>query len=286
METRIFGRTGAEVSIIALGGCGPGYVDQDDADKAIKLAIDNGVNMIDVAPTYGEAEKRLSPWVKRYRNELFLAEKTLKRKDKAALRELNRSLERLGTDHFDLYQFHAVSSMEDLNAILGENGAMKTFREAKETGIINYIGITGHNDVRVIKKALEISDDFDTVLLPVYVGALVSPHPVNDFRAVLKAAIEKNIGVTAIKSICKGRWKGEATYNTWYEPLDSQDLIDQAVWFTLSQEGVTTYSLPCDIRLWPQVFEAVKRYKRLDQIEITEVIKNAKKNAFQPLFPE
>lgn len=286
METRIFGRTGAKVSIITLGGCGPGYVDQEEADKAVKLAIDSGVTMIDVAPTYGEAEKRLSPWIQKHRKHFFLAEKTLKRKAKGALRELNQSLDRLGTDYFDLYQFHAVSSMEDLNAIFGENGAMQTFREAKQMGIIKHIGITGHSDVRVLKKAIELSDDFDTLLLPVYVGALVNPDPVNDFRDVLKVAQEKNIGVTAIKSICKGRWSKGPIYKTWYEPLNTQELIDQAVWFTLSQKGVTTYSLPCDIRLWPQIFDAVKRFKPLDNNEIEHIIINAEMNGYKPLFPE
>ncbi|NHJ26222.1 MAG: aldo/keto reductase [Candidatus Lokiarchaeota archaeon] len=286
METRIFGRTGAKVSIITLGGCGPGYVDQEEADKAVKLAIDSGVTMIDVAPTYGEAEKRLSPWIQKHRKHFFLAEKTLKRKAKGAFRELNQSLDRLGTDYFDLYQFHAVSSMEDLNAIFGENGAMQTFREAKQMGIIKHIGITGHSDVRVLKKAIELSDDFDTLLLPVYIGALVNPDPVNDFRDVLKVAQEKNIGVTAIKSICKGRWSKGPIYKTWYEPLNTQELIDQAVWFTLSQKGVTTYSLPCDIRLWPQIFDAVKRFKPLDNNEIEHIIINAEMNVYKPLFPE
>jgi predicted aldo/keto reductase-like oxidoreductase len=286
MEKRIFGKTGANISILTLGGCGPGYVDQEKADIAVKFAIDNGINIFDVAPTYGQAEIRLNKWIKKYRDQIFLAEKTLKRKEKGARRELKNSLERLGTDHFDLYQFHAVSSFEELDTILGENGAMKTFLEAKETGIIKHIGITGHNDIRILKKAIEISDDFETILLPVYVGALVKPDPVNDFRAVLKIAQEKNIGVTAIKSICKGRWKDEATYTTWYEPLISQELVDQAVWFTLSQEGVTTYSLPCDVQLWPLIFNAVQRYKRLDQNEQKNIINVAKKKGFEPLFPE
>ena len=286
METRIFGRTGAKVSFVALGGCGPGYVEQEEADTAVKLAIDHGINMIDVAPTYGKAETRLNPWIKKYRDRFFLAVKTLKRNKKGAWRQLNRSLETLGTDYFDLYQFHAVTSMEELEQILGDGGAMEAFKEAKETGLIKHIGITGHNDVRVLQKALELSDDFDTVLLPVYVAALVNPNPVNDFRPVLKLAKERNIGVTAIKAISKGRWADKNIYNTWYEPFDDQDFIDQAVWFTLSQEGVSTYSLPCDIRLWPLVLDAVKRYRRLNDEENEKIINIARKCKIQPLFPE
>jgi len=286
METRIFGKTGAKITFITMGGCGLGYVDQDKADKAVKLAMDHGINMIDVAPTYGNAEVRLNPWIEKYRNKFFLSEKTLKRKKNGAWRQLNKSLEKLGTSYFDLYQFHAVSSMEELEEILGENGAMEAFREAKEAGLIKNIGITAHDDVRVLQKAIELSDDIDTILLPVYLSALVNPNPVNDFKRILEITREKNIGVTAIKAISRGRWQGDANYNTWYEPLDNQELIDQAVWFTLSQEGVTTYSLPCDVRLWPLVLDAATRYEKLSDKEQKNAIQMARQNEFQPLFPK
>lgn len=286
METRVFGRTGANITFIAMGGCGLGYVNQDEADSAIKLAMDFGINIIDVAPTYGNAEIRLNPWIEKYRDKFFLAEKTLKRNKKLAWRQLNQSLDRLSTSYFDLYQFHAVSSMEELNKILGENGAMEAFKEAKESGIIKNIGITIHHDIRVLEKALELSDDFDTVLMPVYAAALVNPNPVNDFNKILQITRMNNIGVTAIKAISKCRWDGEASYNTWYKPLTSQELIDQAVWFTLSQEGVTTYSLPCDIRLWPLVLDAAARFKKLNEKEQKMVVDTAKDNEYKPLFPE
>ena len=286
METRTFGRTGAKITFITMGGCGLGYVDQIEADEAVNLAMEHGINMIDVAPTYGNAEKRLNPWIEKYRNKFFLSEKTLKRKKSGAWRQLKRSLEILGTKYFDLYQFHAVSSMEELDQILGENGAMEAFLEAKETGIIKNIGITGHHDVRVLQKALELSEDIDTVLLPVYLAAFVHPSPINDFKKILEIARDKNIGVTAIKAISKSRWNGETSYNTWYKPLTSQKLIDQAVWFTLSQVGVSTYSLPCDIRLWPLVLDAAARFKKLNEEEQEKFVSSAIENEYQPLFPE
>jgi len=286
METRFFGKTRAKITIIAMGGCGLGYIDQIEADKAVKLAMDHGINMIDVAPTYGKAEERLRPWIQKYRDKFFLAEKTMKRTKKGAWRQLNQSLERLDTTQFDLYQFHAVSSMEELDQILGKDGAMEAFKEAKEAGLIKHIGITGHDDVRILQKAITLSDDFDTVLLPVYVASLVNPNPANDFKKILQITRDKNIGVTAIKAISKNRWKGDSTYNTWYEPLDKQELVNQAVWFTLSQEGVTTYSLPCDVRLWSLVLNAVKLYKKLNNEELEKIIKMARENEFQPLFPE
>jgi aryl-alcohol dehydrogenase-like predicted oxidoreductase len=269
-----------------MGGCGLGYIEQEEADKAVKLAMDHKINMIDVAPTYGRAEIRLKPWVEKYRNQFFLAAKTLKRTKKGAWRQLKRSLERLGTTYFDLYQFHAVSSMEELHQILGKDGAMEAFKEAKETDLIKHIGITAHNDVRVIQKALELSNDFEAVLLPVYVAALVNPNPVNDFRPILQMARVRNIGVTAIKAISRGRWKGKNIYGTWYEPLADQKLVDQTVWFTLSQEGVTTYSLPCDVRLWPLILDAVKRFRKLNDEELEKIIKMAREYKLEPLFPE
>lgn len=286
METRIFGKTKARISIIALGGCGVGYVNQEEADKAIQLAMDNGINMIDVAPTYGNAESRLNKWVQKYRNKFFIAEKTLKRTKNSAMRQLKRSLERLGTDHFDLYQFHAVPNLEELNQILGEGGAMEAFKEAKETGLIKFIGITGHENMQVLKKALESSNDFDTVLLPVNLGTILHPHPVNDFRPVLELAREKNLGVTAIKSISRGRWSGDAVYNTWYEPMVDQYSIDQAVKFTLSQDGVSTYSLPCDVRLWPMVINAGNKFCKIESEKLDEIISSLKDKEILPLFPE
>lgn len=286
MENRIFGKLGVKVSIIAMGGCGIGYVEQEEADNAIKMAMDYGINMIDVAPTYGNAELRLKPWIQKYRDHFFLAEKTLKRTKKGAWRQLNRSLKQLDTKYFDLYQFHAVSSIDELHQILGDNGAMESFKEAKETGLIKHIGITAHHDVRVLQKALELSDEFETILLPVYIAAAANPNSVNDYKVILKLACDRNIGVTAIKAISKGRWSDKPNYNTWYEPLDKQELIDQAVWFTLSQEGVITYSLPCDVKLWPLVLDAAKRYQRLGEERQKEIISIAKKDQYNPLFPE
>jgi predicted aldo/keto reductase-like oxidoreductase len=282
MKYRILGKTGEKVSILTLGGCGVGYVEQEEADKAIQLAMDNGINMIDVAPTYGQAELRLNKWVQDYRKDFFLAEKTLKRTKKSAERQLKRSLQRLGTDRFDLYQFHAVSNFDELDQILGKGGAMEAFKEARESGVIKYIGITGHEDMQV----LETSDDFDTVLLPVYLASSNNLHPVNDFHPVLEIAREKNVGVTAIKAISKGRWKTDPSFNTWYEPMTEQSLIDQAVSFTLSQDGVCTYSLPCDVRLWAKVIDAGNKFVKLDDLELEKIKLSLRNEELSPLYPE
>ena len=286
MEKRMLGKTGHSTTVITLGGFGVGYISQEEANKAIELAMNHGVNMIDVAPSYHDAELRLAPFVKKYRDRFFIAEKTTKRTKEEAWKELHDSLERLGTKYFDLYQFHAVSSMDDLKRIFGKGGAMEAFKEAQETGLIKYIGLTGHADIQVHLKALEYFD-FDTFLAPITIGSLVSPYPVNDFRPLLKVARENDIGITAIKAICKGRWKTEERpYRIWYEPLDKQEEIDKGVWFALSQEGVTTYSLAGDINLWPKILDAAERYKKLDEDELKEIVQYGKQHGYTPLFPE
>ena len=260
-------------------------VSQEEADKAIELAMKHSINMIDVAPSYGDAEVRLRPWVEKYRNQFFLAEKTMKRTKKEAWEELHRSLENLGTDHFDLYQLHHVGTIDELQQIFSKDGAIEAFKEAKETGLIRFIGITGHEDIRVHVKALEMFD-FDTVLAPINIAGMVHPHPVNDFRPLLKAAKEKNVGVIAIKSILRRRWVGDKKYGTWYEPVDDAKETEMSLKFVLSQEGVTTYSMPCDVKLWPTVLEAAERYQKVDEREQKEMIEYAQKHLFKPLFPE
>ena len=286
MEKRIFGKTGHSVSAITIGGFGLGQISQERADGLIDLAMKHGVNMIDVAPSYGEAELRLAPILKKHRNKFFISEKTAKRTKEEAWKELSGSLERLGVKYIDLYQFHMVPSLQELQQIFSKGGAMEAFQEAKETGLIKYIGLSGHADIQVHLKALEYYD-FDSFLAPVYIGSMVQPHPVNDFRPLLKIVEEKDIGLIAIKAVCKGRWKTkEHTYKCWYEPVATQEDIDKAIWFTLSQEGVTTYPLSGAIELWPKMLDAAERYKKLDEDEIQAIIQYGKKQGFEPLFPE
>ncbi len=295
MEKRTFGKTGHSASIITLGGCGLGWLHEHEesiekaqkvADQAIQQVIDAGINIIDVAPSYGEAEIRLYPWIQKYRKKLFLANKTMERTKKGAWKELHQSLKRLGTDTLDLYQFHAVRDLNEVDTIFSKEGALEAVKEAKETGLIRNIGITGHDDAQVLISAIERFDDFATVLFPVNLASRAHPHSVNDYRPLLRLARERDIGVTAIKAIHKRRWQHRKTYHTWYEPLDDKTWIDHAVWFTLSQVGVCTYSLPCDLRLWPMVIDAGKHFKNLTSVEQEEIINQARGNGFIPLFPE
>lgn len=282
LEYRVLGRTGFKVSVVALGGCGVGWVSQEIADKAIEYVLSRGVNVVDVAPTYGEAEVRLRNWIVKFRDKLFLAEKTQKRSKSEAWCELKASMGRLGVENFDLYQMHAVADFEDLNRALDRDGAIEAFKEARDAGLIRFIGLTTH-DVRVALKAIELFE-FDTIMIPIGLFSLVNPTPKSDFRPFLKAAKDRDIGVIAIKAIAKRPWRGEHKYGTWYEPLEEQEMIDLAVWFTLSQEGVATYSLPCDIRLWPKVLSATDRFRMLTDKEQEKALEKARIESFEYIY--
>lgn len=240
MDRRTLGRTGHNSTIVALGGAI--FISKPsnrEADNFIKLALEHGINHVDVAPTYGEAEIRLGEWVKEYRKNLFVACKTRKRTKNEALEELQRSLKRLQTDYFDLYQIHALNDLDELETTLGADGAIQAILDAKGDGLVKHIGITGHNCV-TISKALE-RFDFDTVLLPVNCVLNAHAQLENDYEPVLALAERKKTGVIAIKSIAKGPWpSNHKSYNTWYEPFTTQNDIDKAVWFTLSQNVTTT----------------------------------------------
>ena len=282
---RRLGRIGARVSVITLGGCVIGRLPQEEADWYIGKAFDAGVNMLDLAPTYGDCELRLAPWMKTQRGRVFLAEKTTNRTKEGAAAELRSSIGRLAVKSIDLYQMHSLKTLEEVQEALGPGGAIEAFKEAQETGLVRYLGITGHQDMRANLEALK-QYDFDNVLLPVSLCSAAAWHPMNDFRPVLKYALENDIGVTAIKAICRGRWKGEHKYGTWYEPSDNQRDITMGVRYALSQEGVTTYSLPCEHRLWEMVLKAGEEYMPMTLEEQEETVAYARGQGFSPLFPE
>jgi aryl-alcohol dehydrogenase-like predicted oxidoreductase len=275
---------GYEATIITLGGCGVGRMSQEEGDKAVELALRYGVNTIDVAPTYGEAELRLAPWVQKMRDHFFIAEKIRERSREGAWRELHESLDRLGAKSFDLYQLHAVGTKEELDEVLRDGGAIEAFKEAQETGLVEHLGITGHENMEVLREALT-RYDFDSVLLPVSLCSMADLHPHNDFRPVLEEASENGISVTVIKAISRGRWPGERQYGTWYNPSDNPEDIALGVRYTLSQGAVATYSLPCDVKLWEMVLEAGDSFTEMSSDEQIEAVEYTKGAGFSPLFP-
>lgn len=262
-----------------MGGAALGTLPQGEADAAISMAMEHGINHIDVAPMYGEAELRIGPWMLSHRNEFFLGCKTHIRDKAGAWESIKRSLDRLKTDRFDLFQFHGVDDTKTLDAIMGRDGALEAVLEARQQGLLRYVGITGHRPPVYVEALKRF--DFDTVLFPLSRVHAAHFDRDNDFRPLLKMAEAKNVGVIAIKAISKRMWTSSARpYHTWYEPFDTQSEIDDSLRFTLSQ-GVTTCPLPSDVQLWPMVISAAEKFIPMNKEEENAALKNV--DRYQPI---
>jgi aryl-alcohol dehydrogenase-like predicted oxidoreductase len=282
MQKRLLGKIGQESTILSFGGAALHSGTEEMAKEAIGLALNHGINHFDIAPSYGRAEELVGPFIPDIRDRVFLACKTLKRDRKGAEEELRRSLKVLRTDHFDLYQIHGVNKMEDVNQVVAKGGAVEAFIEAKDEGIVNHLGITGHNMIALAEALRKF--DFETVMFPLNFVLHAHPDPENDYRPILALCEQKGVGAIAIKAVAKRRWeKEEHTYRTWYEPLDQQREIDLALWFTLSHP-ITTAVLPSELKLWPKVIDAAERFRNPTQPEMQELTETAK--PLRPLFPQ
>lgn len=280
MEKRRLGKTGHMSSIITFGSAALWQVSQAEADAAIELAIEHGVNHFDVAPSYGEAEMRLGPWMQKHHKEVFLACKTTERGKTGAWESIKRSLELLKADYFDLFQFHGVDDLETLNVVLGPMGALEAVLEAKEQGLVRHIGITGHRPFVQIEALNHF--DFDTLLFPVNCVLAAHRNDFNDFLPLLEIARQKDVGTIGIKAITKRPWEAAVRmYRTWYEPFDEQEEIDKSLWYALSQ-GINTAAMPADLHLWPLVIDAAERFRVLDTREQEETISEVKQ--YKPIF--
>lgn len=248
LEKRSLGKTGEMLSVIGFGGIIVKDATPEDAAASVKFAIDAGVNHFDVAPSYGDAEVKLGPALEPYRKDVFLSCKTGKRTKDDARKELEQSLKNLRTDHFDLYQLHAVTSLEDVKTIFGPGGAMETFLEAKKEGKIRFIGFSAHS----VEAAMALMNgfDFDSIMFPFnYVTWNVG----NFGPQVLELAKKKKMGIIALKAMAKGPWPKDADRSKhpkcWYEPLLGEDDIRMGLRFTLSHP-VTNAITPGDAELF------------------------------------
>lgn len=268
MEKRRLGRTGHMSTVVAFGAAGIGTVTQEVADKAVETALAAGVNHFDVAPTYGDAELRLKPWMQQIRSQIFLGCKTQLRGKQEAREQLYRSLDRLGVSSFDLFQLHAVTDWDNLDRAMGPGGALEAILEAQQEGLLRYVGITGHGLLapELYNEALR-RFDFDTVMFPVNFILHSLPAYRQHYDLLMETCRQKDVGVHAIKAISRGAWTavhhGQQQYATWYEPFDKQAEIDSAVWFTLSQAGLTTACSVGDVGLLPKFLDAAERFQPL-----------------------
>jgi len=283
VERRRLGRTGHKSTVAIFGAAAFYQVTQAEADAAMERVIAAGVNHIDVAPSYGLAEECLGPWLARERDRFFLGCKTQERTKESSEAELRRSLERLQMDTFDLYQLHAVTSMEELDQVIGLAGALEAILDARAEGLARFIGITSHgvDAPAVLLEALR-RFDFDSVLFPLNFVLYGNPVYRRNAEELLRQCQARDVGVMIIKAIAKGPWGDRPkTYNTWYEPFDNAAHIQQAVSFALSQD-VTGLCTVGDVTLLPLFLEACEHFTPMNAAQQEALVASAAE--YEPLF--
>lgn len=256
-----FGRTGHLSTRMLFGAAALWSATQDEADRTLDMLFEYGINHIDTAASYGDAELRIGPWMQRYRSQFFLATKTEQRTRQGAWDELHRSLDRLRTDHVDLWQMHILVEPADWDTAMGPGGALEAFVEAREQGLVRFLGVTGHG-VTIADMHLQslARFDFDSVLLPYNPSMMQNPVYAAGFERLTAVCAQKQVAIQTIKSLSKGPW-GEKpqTFNTWYEPFSTQPEIDLAVHWVLSRPDVFLNTAG-DMTLLPRMLDAASRF--------------------------
>jgi aryl-alcohol dehydrogenase-like predicted oxidoreductase len=259
-------------TVTIFGGAALMRATQKDADRALDILLQYGVNHIDTAPRYDDSEILIGRWMARHRKDFFLATKTKQRTRGEARESIRRSLDRLRTDHIDLIQFHGLQHPDEWDTALGPGGALEAAMEAKEEGLVRFIGITGHGWMiaALHKRALK-RFNFDSVLLPYnYLMHLNDRYRV-EFEEVLRICKEQNTAVQVIKSLARGPWGiAPQNRNTWYQPLEEQGDIDRAVHWVMGRCPDVFISTVGDIDLLPKVLDAASRFTKRPAIEEME----------------
>jgi aryl-alcohol dehydrogenase-like predicted oxidoreductase len=272
-----FGRTGHESSRTIFGAVALAGADERASQATLELLLAHGVNHIDTASSYGDSEDQLRPWLREHRNAFFLATKTGDRDYAQARESIRRSLERMRVDQVDLIQLHNLVHPGEWEAALSEGGALQAAVEAREEGLVRFIGITGHGLTVAYqhRRALE-RFPFDAVLAP-YNPAIVREGSYGtDFEELAAACAERDVAVQTIKAITRGPWGAVPHHSgVWYEPLTDQDDIDRAVWWVLGRDRVFLNTVG-DLGLLEKVLDAAGRFERAPgDEEIDELLERA-----------
>jgi aryl-alcohol dehydrogenase-like predicted oxidoreductase len=272
-----FGRSGYKSSRVIFGAYALSKANQSEADRVLDLLLEYGVNHIDAASTYGNAEKCIGPWMKKHRDVFFIATKTRSRTYRGALEDLHRSLDRLHVGFIDLWQMHGLTGDVGWETAMRPGGALEAFVEAREKGLVRFLGVTGHGTkapgmhIRSLERF-----PFDSVLVPYNYSQIQKPRYASDFNSLLTLCQERQVAVQTIKSIARQPWKGRPkTYNTYfYEPLDNQDSIDKMVHWVLGVPEIFLITAG-DMRLLPKILEAANRFEaRPSELEMVALHKN------------
>jgi aryl-alcohol dehydrogenase-like predicted oxidoreductase len=279
LERRALGRTGDMLSVIGFGGIVVMNASPEEAAQRVRQAVEAGVNYFDVAPSYGDAEERLGPALAPFRKDVFLACKTAQRDGAAATAELDQSLRRLQTDHFDLYQLHAVTTSEEVEAIFSPGGAMEAFAAAKKAGKVRHLGFSAHS----VEAATALMDRFafDAILFPFNFGTW---HAGQFGAQVLAKAHDQGMGLLALKAMAKGPWPKDAQRRfpkCWYEPLSEPAEARLGLRFTLSHP-ITSAIPPGDESLFQLALDLGKDLPPLTDAEALALKEQALRG--EPLF--
>jgi len=286
IPTLPFGRTGHQSTRVIFGAAALSRVTQEAAGRALDTLLEHGVNHVDVAASYGdgEAERRVAPWLREHPDRFFLATKTGQRRAEAAREDLHRSLDRLGVDHVDLWQLHNLADPIEWDTALSPGGALEAAVEARDQGLVRFIGVTGHGSqiAATHRRSLQ-RFDFDSVLLPCNYLTLDLPHYREHFDALVETCRERRAAVQTIKSIALRHWMGrERTTSTWYEPLQAPEAIDAAVWWVMGRAPDGFLITASDVDLLPRVLDAAERFERAPAD--AEMRALAERSRLEPLF--
>jgi aryl-alcohol dehydrogenase-like predicted oxidoreductase len=279
-----FGHTKHASTRIIFGAYALSKATQAEADRILELLLDFGVNHIDTAIMYGNAEKRIGPWMEKHRDNFFIATKTRRRTYQGAWDDLQRSLDRLRVDQVDLWQMHGLTGQAGWERAMGPRGTLEAFIEAKDKGLARFLGVTGHG---IKAPAMHIQSlerfDFDAVLVPYNYSLMQDPRYATDFEALVALCRERNVAVQTIKSIARRPWQGRSkTYNTYfYEPLETQEVIDRAVHWVLGYPDIFLITAG-EMELLPKILEAANRFDV--RPSNAEMATDAARLDIQPIF--
>ena len=255
-----FGSTGHVSTRTIFGGAALGRVDQDTADRTLDLLLEHGINHIDTAASYGDSEERIGPWMREHRGRFFLATKTGERTYAKAKESIERSVERLRVEQLDLIQLHNLADPSEWDTAMGPSGALEAVIEARDRGLVRFIGVTGHG-VQIAAMHLRSLErfPFDSVLLPYNYTMMQNPQYAADFERLVAVCEQRGVAVQTIKSLTLAPWgEKERTTNTWYEPFTEQADIDLAVRWVLGRAGVFL-NTASDVTLLPKILDAAHR---------------------------
>lgn len=259
---RPFGRTGHDSSRVIFGAAAFWKATEEEEERTLELLLEHGVNHIDVAPSYGDAELHVGHWMERHRDRFFLATKTGERSYEGARDELRRSLERLRIESVDLWQLHDLVNPAEWETAMGPGGALEAAIEARDEGLARFIGVTGHGVTVAAMHSRSLERfPFDSVLLPRNYPMLQIPAYARDFETLAATCHERDVAMQTIKSLAAGQWgEKQRTTSTWYEPLREQDDIDLAVHWVLGHEQVFLNS-SSDVGLLEKILNAAERHE-------------------------